>query len=107
VAALAPLFHPDMVITGADLAPRAVGREACLASYADFLAHATVVAYHEAAHAASIYGDTAVGSFRWEMSWDGQGQSRATTERGRDLWVFHRSGGAWQAVFRSMLPDAA
>jgi ketosteroid isomerase-like protein len=75
-----------------------------IAGFEDFCTHATVHEYHEADHQVDVVGDTAIAGFRYEMTYERDGQrSRAT---GRDLWVFAREGGQWLAVWRTIFDMA-
>ena len=48
-----------------------------------------------------VIGDTAVASFHFDMVY---GQAEASTRAtGRDLWIFTRTAGGWQAGWRTML----
>ena len=98
---LAPLFHPDITMVFPGFAGRAEGRDANVAGFEDFCAHAAVHEYHEADHQVDVVGDTAVASYRYEMVYERDGRrSRAS---GRDLWVFTRQDGRWLAAWRTML----
>jgi Domain of unknown function (DUF4440) len=81
---------------------RIEGRAACIRSYDDFLAAATVDEFDPSEPSVDICGDTAVATFGWEMAWSTNGQSHR--ESGHDLFVFSRENGRWWAVWRTMLP---
>jgi ketosteroid isomerase-like protein len=107
------LFHPALTLVLPGFSARVEGREANVAGFADFCAHATIREYRERDQQIDVFGDIAVASFAYEMVYERGGQrSRAT---GRDLWVFARQQGSWLAVWRTMLdlaeqpaePDAA
>ncbi len=98
---LVPLLHPDMTLVFPGFAGRAEGREAIVASFADFCGNATVHEYREANHQADVIGDTAVVSFTYDMVYERSGKRSHAT--GRDLWVFVRQVGEWIAVWRTML----
>jgi uncharacterized protein (TIGR02246 family) len=100
-ADLVPLLHPDMTLVFPGFAGRAEGREAIVASFADFCGNATVHEYREANHQADVIGDTAVVSFTYDMVYETSGKRNRAT--GRDLWVFQRQAGEWIAVWRTML----
>ena len=100
-ADLAPLFHPDITMALPGFAGRAEGRDANVAGFEDFCAHAVVHEYSEAGHQIDVAGDTAVATYTYEMVYERAGRrSRAS---GRDLWVFARQGGSWLATWRTML----
>ena len=48
-----------------------------------------------------VVGETAVVSFGYQMVYERSGSRYRVT--GRDLWVFQKQGGAWIAVWRTML----
>ncbi len=102
---LAPLFHKHMVMAPPGMKQTVKGRDACVRSYRDFLTAARVVEYTQGNPSVESWGDTAVGSFGWEMAWEMGGQ--AFRESGHDVWVFARANGRWQAVWRTLIPTPA
>ena len=102
---LAPLFHERMVLLPPGMHQAIQGRDACVRSYSDFLRAARVVEYTQGDPCVQVWGDTAVGSFGWEMAWEMGGQ--AFRESGHDVWVFARADGRWQAVWRTLIPAPA
>lgn len=101
--ALDELFHEDMAIVGPGFVPFAKGRRACVASYEDFLRSAVVHDYSETAPQVEIWGDTAMATYGWEMTYALEGQTHKET--GHDAIFFARSGGRWRAVWRAMMPS--
>ncbi|MBN1824634.1 MAG: nuclear transport factor 2 family protein [Candidatus Eisenbacteria bacterium] len=97
------VFHERMVIAGPGMVPLGEGREACVRSYRDFLARARVRAYEQFDPVASVFGDTAVASYRYVIAFELEG--RLFREKGRDLFVFAREEGRWRAVWRTLLPE--
>jgi uncharacterized protein (TIGR02246 family) len=97
---LAAYFHPDIVIVGPDYQEMGRGREACVASYRDFLGSAVVRAYRESGLVVRQWGTTAVATYGWEMDYEQGGQLHR--EAGTDLFVFARQGDAWLAVWRAV-----
>ena len=98
---LAPLVHADMVIVFPGFTGRGQGRETVLAGFQDFCRNATVHEFREYDHVADVAGDTAVVTFQYDMIYLRSGNRYRST--GRDLWVFQKQGGAWIAVWRTML----
>jgi hypothetical protein len=97
-------FHPDMVIVGPAHRELARGREACIASYRDFLGASVVHEYRESDLAVRAWGRAAVTTYRWEMRYEQGG--RTHEETGTDLFVFERcgdDGASWQAVWRMVM----
>lgn len=89
-------FHRDMVaITGTDR-ERIEGGEACVASWTAF-SHASKIHYwKETDPKIQLYGNTAIVTYYFDMSFDMGGQ---TIEMGgRDMFVFIKEDGKWWAV---------
>ena len=98
---LVPLFHPALTMAFPGFAGRAQGRDANIAGFEDFCAHAVVHEYREDGHQVDVIADTAVATFTFEMVY--QREEERTRATGRDLWVFRRQDGRWLAVWRTML----
>ncbi len=96
-ARVAPFFTSDAVIVGPDLRRVARGRDAVAASYAEFLAAATVLEYEQDAPEVDLAGDVAVATLGWTMTYEHQGGR--STERGHDVYVLARRP-QWQIVWR-------
>ena len=101
VDALAPLFHPEIVMVFPGFTAEKRGREALLAGFRDFVENARVAAFQESDHLVSVAGKTAIVSYRFEMMYERSGKSYRST--GRDLWVFHQENGELVATWRTML----
>jgi hypothetical protein len=104
---LAALLDERIVMVLPGLSARIEGRSAVIDSYMEFMEHATVGEYWEDAPTIDVWGDTAIASYHWEMTWVRNGQ----TERGAGYDVFtfsRRTDGdhAWRAVWRTMALDA-
>jgi uncharacterized protein (TIGR02246 family) len=97
---LAEYFHPDMVTVLPGFSGHVEGRAACVQSYVDFLGSATVHEYAESDHHIDVWGDTAVASYRFVMTWEMGGKHYR--EAGHDLFVFSREHGHWRAVWRTL-----
>jgi hypothetical protein len=100
---LVELLHVSMVVVapgGGSLR----GRAACIASYRDFTVQAEVHRFEELKPAVDVFGDTAVATYDFEISYRLGGTS--TTERGSEVFVLTREGGRWWAVWRAQLPAA-
>jgi ketosteroid isomerase-like protein len=98
---LVPLFHERMVIAGSECEIHASGRAACVESYREFAANAAVTAYDESAPAIHVWGDTAVASYAWTMTWRRDGAPSA--EAGTDQFVLGREQERWQVLHRLLL----
>jgi hypothetical protein len=103
---LAALFHCDMRIVGPDFRVLAAGRDACVKSYEDFVRDATILEHEESEPEISAWGDTATAAFGWKITYQMKGETHR--DAGRDLFVFARHQGRWQAVWRAVFftPDA-
>jgi ketosteroid isomerase-like protein len=97
---LGDYFHADMVIVGPGYKELGHGREACVASYRDFLQSSVVRAYRESNLVIREWGATAVATYEWEMDFEHGG--RLHREAGTDLFVFERQGEKWLAVWRAV-----
>jgi ketosteroid isomerase-like protein len=101
VESLAPMVHPEIVMAFPGFTGRMQGREKFLAGFRDFCQNARIHEFRDHDHQIDLAGDTAVVTFRYEMVYERSGERYHTT--GRDLWVFQNLGGAWIAVWRTML----
>lgn len=99
---LRSLFHPDAVIVGPDLEPAGRGRDACVESYAEFLAAATVHEFDETRVRVDDYGHAAAVSYDYRIRYAMNG--RTYDERGREVVLLVRQGEAWQVAWRLVLP---
>ena len=101
VEALAPMVDPDIVMVFPGFSGRIQGREQFLAGFRDFCENARVHEFHDLDYESDVVGDTAVVTFRFEMTYERSGERYRST--GRDLWVFRDQGSGWIAVWRTML----
>jgi ketosteroid isomerase-like protein len=100
-ADIGAMLHPSVVFVHPGFTGRAEGREACVATYDQFLKAAIVLRYEESPAVIDAYGDTGVVTLQWEMSWEMGGQR--SEESGHDLYVFTREGGRWLIVWRTLV----
>jgi ketosteroid isomerase-like protein len=98
---LARFFDPDIVMKGPDFKELVRGREALVHSYADFMAQSRIADYAESNHSTHAWGDTAVVTYDWTMTYEQKGETK--TESGQDMFVFVRRDSHWIAVLRVML----
>ena len=96
-------FDDRMVIRGPGFQEMGRGREACVASYRDFLRAAKILDCELSDPQIDVCGNTAVATCRWRMTYELAGQRYQ--ESGHDLFVLSFESGAWRAVWRAMLPD--
>jgi ketosteroid isomerase-like protein len=95
-------FHEDMVAITATDRERLEGRDACLASWSNFVKAARIHFWKEIEPRIQIYGNTAVITYYFDMSFDMGGQT--INLGGRDMFVFVREGGRWWAVADQFSP---
>jgi len=96
------LFHPDAVIAPPGSRERVQGAAACAESYADFVRHATILAYEEGEPQIDVIGDTAVALYDYAMTYELDGARHH--DAGRDLLVLAREEGGWRVAWRTLLP---
>jgi uncharacterized protein (TIGR02246 family) len=96
------LFAEDAVLVAPGFAARMAGRIACIETFREFMNRAAVTSYVEDDLRVSIYGDTAVADFAWEMTWTDADEPYR--QHGRDLFVFTRRQGEWRVVWRTLFP---
>jgi ketosteroid isomerase-like protein len=99
---LANHFHREIVMVRPDFGGQTTGLPACVKSFEDFLAAAKVRDSRESEIAVRVWGSTAVGTFRFDITYVMDG--RELTEAGREIWVFVRRQEGWRAVWRTQLP---
>ncbi|MEA2721757.1 MAG: hypothetical protein QOJ39_3621 [Candidatus Eremiobacteraeota bacterium] len=98
---LEPFFADEMTIAGPDLAPLGTGRDAAIASYADFARGATITAFEMDEPAVHVADDTAVATYGWRIRY---AMDRVDfDESGHDVFVLRRAGAGWLATWRAML----
>ena len=89
-------FHKDMVAITATDRERLEGREACFTSWNNFTKAAKINHWKELEPRIQLYGNTAVVTYYYDMSFNMGGQT--TNLSGRDMFVFVKEGGKWWAV---------
>ena len=95
-------FHEQMVaITPTDRLRRE-GRDACVAGWVAFARCATIHRWREIDPRIQIFGDTAIVSYYFDLSFDMGGQP--VQMGGRDLFTFVKENGKWWAVADQFSP---
>ncbi len=89
-------FHENMVAITATDRERLQGRDACVQGWSNFARAATIHHWKELSPRIDIYGDTAVVTYYFDMSFTMGGQT--INLGGRDMFVFAKEKGAWRAV---------
>jgi|SRR5271165_3277382 len=100
-AAMEALLAENIVMRGPGLKELGRGRQAFVQSYVQFMAQSKVIEYSESNHAIDNWGDVAVAAYDWAMTYEQKGETKS--EKGQDMFVLHRSQGAWIAVSRLIL----
>ena len=98
---LSSFFREDIVMVHPDFIHRTEGREACIASYVDFCSQAKVNEFKLGETSIDVIGHTAIATYSYEISYEMGGELFKDT--GRDLFVFIREDGRWQAIWRTMI----
>lgn len=98
---MSPALHPEIVMVLPGFSGQIRGREPLLAGFRDFVQNATVHELRELDHQIDVVGDTAVYTVPYEMVYTRSGERYRAS--GRDFWIFRREGGAWIAVWRTMM----
>jgi uncharacterized protein (TIGR02246 family) len=102
---LAGFFREDIVIVHPDFTGRIEGRDACIASYAEFCSEATIHGVKIGEPGIEVFGDTAVSTYSYEVDYEMGGER--FNDSGRDLFVFVLEDDRWQAVWRTMIISQA
>jgi uncharacterized protein (TIGR02246 family) len=103
---LADLFDDKIVMVLPAFSGRIEGREAVVDGYREFMETAAVSDYQEDLPTIDVWGDTAIASYHWEMTWISG--AKVESAAGYDAFVFARSSdgdGSWRAVWRTMSLD--
>jgi ketosteroid isomerase-like protein len=99
---LANFFHRTMVaVTPVDRLRR-VGAKACIEGWKGFCEAAQIHRFDEIDPLIEVFGDAAVVSYYYDMSFDMGGQTIDTA--GRDLFFFIKEAGRWWAVADQFSP---
>jgi ketosteroid isomerase-like protein len=96
-------YRPDVVFVHPGFGGRVEGREACVASYREFLATATVHEYAEDEPAINVFGDTAVAVTRFTIDYELQGARHH--EKGHDVLILTRDTDGWRVAWRTLVPE--
>ncbi len=89
-------FHEHMVAFAGNARERIEGREACVKGWSAFANATEIHAWREISPKIQIYGNTAVVTYYFDMSFSMDGQEIEMD--GRDMFVFVKDNGKWLAV---------
>lgn len=95
-------FHKNMVAVTPTDRNRLEGQAACVASWSGFASAAKIHYWEEIDPKIELYGNTAVITYYFDMSFDMGGQT--TKMGGRDMLVFIKEGGKWLAIADQFSP---
>ena len=98
---MAAALHPEIVMVFPGFAGQMGGRERFVAGFRDFIQSATIDEFNQHDQQIDIVGDTAVYTVPYEMVYTLAGERYRAS--GRDFWIFRKEGGAWIAVWRTMM----
>ncbi len=98
---LAQFFDEKVVMKGPGLRELVRGRDALVQSYEQFMAKSNVIGYAESNHSVDTWGETAVATYDWMMTYEQVGKTNR--DSGQDMFVFVRRDARWIAVLRVML----
>jgi hypothetical protein len=98
---LSQYFDENIVMRGPGLKVLALGRDALISSYADFMKKSTVLAYEETNHSIDTSRSTATACYDWSMTWEQNGKQESAS--GHEMFVFELRDSKWIAVLRLML----
>ena len=100
---LPELFTDEAVIVGPDLAPLAIGRDACVQSYVEFEASIDLVEFEEFDPRVYRFGSTVVADYAYRAVYRRDGEE--LTDFGRDVIVVVETVSGWRAAWRMARPD--
>ncbi len=95
-------FHKDMVAITATKRERLMGRDACIADWMGFSKAAKINSWKEINPQITLFGNTAIVTYYFDMSFDMGGQT--IKMMGRDMFVFLKENGKWWAVADQFSP---
>ena len=93
---LVEFFHRDMVAITPSDRMRREGRAACVAGWKGFAEASRIGAWKEVEPIIYVYGNSAVISYYFDISFEIGGKSIKTS--GRDMFFFVKENGKWWAV---------
>jgi len=102
---LADCFHEDMIIAQPGRGQAGKGKQACVDSFRSFVDRAVVRGFEESDHQIDIWGETAVASYRFDVTYEMNGQDHR--DSGIDVYVFIQQYGRWLAVWRTIISQSA
>ena len=102
---LRQFLHPDVVFTGPQFQRLAVGIDACVKSYEDFIAQAKVHAFKTSDYVIDVAEQAAVITYCWMV--DYEIAQKRYSEIGRELLVLVRRADRWLVAWRTQHSESA
>ncbi len=95
-------FHDNMVAITPTDKERLEGKDACVKGWSAFAQNTKIHFYKETNPKIDIYGDTAIVTYYYDMSFDMAGQTINTG--GRDMMILVNENGEWRVVANQFSP---
>ena len=99
-ATLTECFDDAIVIVGPHFHEVARGKDACIGSYEDFVARATLHQCRLSEPRIDVWGDAAVVTYAWEMTYELDGE--VDQNSGQDAFLLPRTAAGLRAPWRAM-----
>jgi ketosteroid isomerase-like protein len=97
---VADFFDERAVLIAPDLASRIEGRDAVVATYAEYNAHAKTQSFEELEHQIALFGDTAVVTYRFRIRYEMLEDGARHDDVAEEILVLRRTD-RWRALFRT------
>ena len=97
---LTECFDDAMVIVGPHFHEVARGKDACISTYEDFVAKATLHGCRLSEPRIDVWGDAAVVTYAWEMTYELDGE--VDQNSGQDAFLLTRTPAGWRATWRAL-----
>lgn len=98
------MFDPRVVAVAPGFDRRLEGRDAMVQSFVDYVDHVDTHEFTEHDPHVDVFGDVAVVTYAFTITFTPKG-GETMNEEGREVVVFQRAGGRWQAVWRTQIPQ--
>jgi ketosteroid isomerase-like protein len=98
-------FHPDVILVHPRFEMRTAGRDALIASYADFASKSRILEFAMEPAEVDVIASSAVATSAWRMKYEYE--SVVSDESGWDVLIFNQHEGSWVVVWRTVVLDTA
>jgi ketosteroid isomerase-like protein len=92
----------DVVMIAPGFEARFQGLRAVIDSFQTFIRNARVHAFRESEMQIDVWEDTAMATYRFDMTYEYDGTTY--DEAGREMWLFVRSDRRWRLAWRHQVP---